>query len=331
MLVEPAIVSGQYKSEGDATIPLEHFYIERHKSGAFRFLLSKLHFSLSTGYGNTMYKHRLDSFGILQEPDSMPKIFDHNNVNLRYSNWFNTVTPNSYAIAPGSFLVNPDTASIGFRSKGLNIPLKATVHVEIGRYRIGGGYSIEYSRVGTFRPIGFTGDVGNFTPAVRSSFLKKYFGMVGGTFYRYDQYLAGADLNIGGYKLGNDFDATLIKKGVYYNLGLFAEREFSEYFKVFIRPSFEIRNYELTVPENGQTIAHRMNSWYINIGARYRLPELRRCPLKDCHAQINHAHGNREYRSRRHPIWKKQNPHYGENYPTILKYKGRNKRKLNPY
>ena len=47
--------------------------------------------------------------------------------------------------------------------------------------------------------------------------------------------------------------------------------------------------------------------------------------------QINHAHGNREYRSRMHPIWKKQNPHYGENYPNLIKYKGKNKYKLNPY
>jgi hypothetical protein len=46
---------------------------------------------------------------------------------------------------------------------------------------------------------------------------------------------------------------------------------------------------------------------------------------------MNHAHGNREYRSRVHPFYKKQNPNYGENYPRLIKYKGKNKRKLNPY
>jgi hypothetical protein len=74
-----------------------------------------------------------------------------------------------------------------------------------------------------------------------------------------------------------------------------------------------------------------MNGFYLNFGATYRIPELRRCFLKDCHAQLNHAHGNREYRSRRHPIYKKQNPHYGENYPVIIKYKGKNKKKIEPY
>jgi hypothetical protein len=74
-----------------------------------------------------------------------------------------------------------------------------------------------------------------------------------------------------------------------------------------------------------------MDGFFVNAGITYRVPELRRCFLKSCHGQINHAHGNREYRSRRHPIHKKQNPHYGENYPVLIKYKGKNKKKINPY
>jgi hypothetical protein len=105
----------------------------------------------------------------------------------------------------------------------------------------------------------------------------------------------------------------------------------SEYFRLFIRPSIEFKGYDLNIAETGTSIRHRMNAFYINVGASYRIPELRRCYNKECRAQINHAHGNREYRSRVHPIWKKQNPHHGENYPNLIKYKGKNKRKLNPY
>ncbi|MFN7258430.1 MAG: hypothetical protein ACK5TU_00905, partial [Cyclobacteriaceae bacterium] len=119
--------------------------------------------------------------------------------------------------------------------------------------------------------------------------------------------------------------------GMYYNLGVTIERDLSEYFKVFARPSFEIKSYVLPIPESGLAIDHSMNAFYINIGVTYRIPELPRCFLKDCHVQINHAHGNREYRSRRHPVYKKQNPGYGENDKTLIKYKGKNKRKLNPY
>ena len=321
----------QYKSEKDATIPLEHFYIERHKSGALRFLLSRLHIGLSTGYGASTFKHKLEGFGILQQPDSLPQIFSSTNPGARYGNWFNTVSANTFPAAAGSFLVDSDTAKIGFRSKAFSIPLKGTVHVAFDRYRIGGGYSYEFMHIGQFRPISYPDDINGFPPLANNFFLKKYFGMIGGMVYRYDEYVLVVDANIGGYKLGKSFDQTLIKKGIYYNLGLSAEREFSEYFRVFVRPSYEIKSYKLTIPETGENIKHRFNAFYVNIGATYRLPEIRRCPLKDCHAQLNHAHGNKEYRSRRHPIWKKQNPHYGENYPTLIKYKGKNKNKLNPY
>ena len=100
---------------------------------------------------------------------------------------------------------------------------------------------------------------------------------------------------------------------------------------MFIRPSYEIKSYKLSALGGSPDFTHKMNAFYINLGATYRLPELRKCFHKQCNAQINHAHGNREYRSRMHPIYKKQNPHHGENYPELLKYKGKNKRKLNPY
>lgn len=329
--VAAAPVFAQYKNEKDASIPLEHFYIQRQKGG-LRTLLSKLHFGLSTGYGRSTLKHELTGFGIIQQPDSVPMIFNSIDSTLKQVNWFNRVTPAFPGAAPGSFLVNSDTAQIGFKAKTFSIPIKATVHIELyDRYRIGGGYSYEFMHIGNFRPISYGSDIKGFAPQANNFFLKKYFGMIGGSVYRYYEYLLVVDLNIGGFKLGNDFDKSVIKKGLYYNLGVSAEREFSEYFRVFVRPSYELKKFDIAVPEGGGAIRHKFNAWYINIGAIYRLPEHPRCFLKECHAQLNHAHGNKEYRSRRHPIWKKQNPHYGENYPTLIKYKGKNKNKLNPY
>ncbi|HYG20083.1 MAG TPA: hypothetical protein VD816_14195 [Ohtaekwangia sp.] len=288
-------------------------------------------FGLSTGYGSTNFKHEFDGFGILQNPDSIPKLFPAGNVSSGYSNWFNKVQPNGNTVQPGAFLVSADTTDIGFQNKAFNIPLKATLHVEFDRYRIGGGYSFEYVNMGTFRPTAYGDDISNFSPDFSSFFLKKYFVLLGASVYRYEDYVLVVDANIGGYSLGSKFDKSVIKKGAYVNLGAAIERDMSEYFKLFVRPSYEIKSYTVNVPETGQSIKHKFNAFYINIGATYRFPELRRCFLKTCHAQINHAHGNREYRSRRHPIYKKQNPHYGENYPNLIKYKGKNKKKLSPY
>jgi hypothetical protein len=320
----------QYEREEDATIPLEHFYIKRQKSG-LRALLSKLYFSFSTGYGNTSFRHELDGFGIIQQPGEAPLIFDENNAGVRYANWTNDIAPSTSAVAPGSFQVRSDTADIGFRSGIFHIPLKATVHIEFSRYRIGGGYSFDYSRIGPFQPLKYGSDIADYSLESSNLFIKHYFGMIGAMVYRYDQYAVVVDANIGGYSLGKDFAKNLMKKSIYLNLGVRGEREFSEYFRLFIRPSYEIKSYKLNIPETTQSLQHRLNGFYVNVGFTYRIPELRRCFLKTCHGQINHAHGNREYRSRRHPIYKKQNPHYGENYPELIKYKGKNKRKLNPY
>ena len=228
-------------------------------------------------------------------------------------------------------MVNSDTADIGFRSKTFGIPLKISLHVEFDRYRIGAGYSLDYTRVGEFKPANYGADIGGYSLERSSMFVKHYFVMLGAMVYRYDQYALVADANIGGYGMGKDFAKNLMKKSIYLNVGMRAEREFSEYFRLFIRPSYEIKSYKLTIPETTQTLQHRLDGFYLNIGFTYRIPELRRCFLRTCHAQINHAHGNREYRSRRHPIYNKQNPHYGENYPELIRYKGKNKKKLNPY
>ncbi len=309
---------------------MDYFYIQRQKSG-LRALLTKLYFSFSTGYATTPFRHKLDGFGIVQQPDSLPRIFNNVNTAVRYSNWTNEVVSSGGTLVPGAYMVNSDTTDLGFRSRTFSIPLKASVHVEFDRYRIGGGYSFDYTRIGEFKPTSYGADIDGYSLERSNMFVKHYFGMIGAMVYRYYEYALVVDANIGGYSLGKEFSGSAISKSMYINIGVQAEREFSEYFRLFIRPSYEVKSYKLAIPETTQTLHHRLDGLYVNVGLTYRIPELRRCFLKTCHAQINHAHGNREYRSRRHPIYKKQNPHYGENYPELIRYKGRNKKKLNPY
>lgn len=327
----PGIVHAQYENESDASVPLEHFYIKRQGTGWFRKVVSKFTFGLSTGFGSTTFRHELSGFGIYQNPSGAPQLFETTNLASGYSNWFNKVTTSTSSIQPGAFRVSADTTEIGFKSKSFNIPLKATIHVEFDKYRIGGGYSVEMTKMNAFRPISYSDRINSYSADFSSFLLQKYFGMIGGTVYRYNEYLLVVDANIGGYNLGKNFDKSVIKKGVFLNIGVAVEREMSEYFRLFIRPSYEIKSYKLNIPETTHSITHKFNAFYVNFGATYRFPELRRCFLKTCKIQMNHAHGNREYRSRVHPIYKKQNPHYGENHPNLIKYKGRNKYKLNPY
>lgn len=323
----PGDLFAQYESEKDASIPLDKFYIKRDGPSGFRRVLSKLTFGLSTGVGLTTFKHEFEGFQLVQNPGAAPMIFTAGSTN-GYTNWFNEAVSGPLSVNGPTF---SSTERIGFKSKSFNIPLRATLHVEIDRYRIGGGYSFEFTSVGAFKPLTHADEINNFDPGFSSFFLKKYFGSFGASVYRYEDYLLVADLNIGGYKLGKKFDNSLINKGLFFNLGVSIEREMSEYFRLFVRPSYDIKSFDFGIPETTNSVAHHFNAFYVNVGATYRIPELRRCFIKQCNSQINHAHGNREYRSRMHPIWKKQNPHYGENYPNLIKYKGKNKYKLNPY
>ena len=328
---EKEVEKGKEKNkEGEESIPLDHFYVDRKGPNFLRILLNKLNFGFSTGYGSTPFKHELNGFGIYQPASGTPIVFNPASPANGYSNWFNQVTPTAITINPGEFAVT-DTASIGFKSKSFTIPLKATIHVEFDRYRIGGGYSFDYTNVNDFEPISFSGDIRNYTPEISSFFLKKYFVLLGASVIRYEEYLLTVDANIGGYKLGNKFDNSIIDRGIFFNLGATIERDMSEYFRLFVRPSYEFKNFDINIVEAGGSIKHKLNAFYFNIGASYRIPELPKCFHKECRVQNNHSHGNRSYRSRVHPIYKKQNPHYGENHPNLIKYKGKNKRKLNPY
>lgn len=329
LLASTSVLHAQ--EEGDKPqFPLDNFYAERKKWP--RNVLKDFHLGISTGFGTTFFSHKLNGFGVFQRPGFTPRIFVAGPaVGSRYSNWVNQIAGDTLSVQPGNFLISSDTATLGFKGRGLNIPLKATLHYEYDRYRIGGGYSYEFMHLGEFRPITHKDRIGNFSAASPNGFMRKYFGLLGVSFYRINDYLFTAEANVGGYKPGRNFNMALIQRGVYVNLGLTIERDFSEYLKAFVRPSYEIKNYTIANPEAGRSIVHNMNGFYLNFGFTYSLPELPKCYHKDCRAQINHAHGDREYRSRVHPVYKKQNPMYGENHPKLIKYKGKNRKKLNPY
>jgi len=333
LILLPCVALAQDEEEDKPVFPLENFYAKRKKNHVLG-ILKDFRFSAGLGYGHTFFSHKLSSgFGIYQPTGYAPQLFDANpGIGNRYINWVNTFALDPTTIKPSAFQASADTTKLGFRGKGLNIPLKLSVHYEfLGKYRLGGGYSWEFMSIGQFHPITYKDKISRFKPSDPNGFMKKYFAVLGVSFWRWNDLLFTADANVGGFKPGKNFNSSLIKKGVYANVGVTVERDLSEYLKLYVRPSFEIKNYTLNLPEGEKSISHSINAFYVNFGLTYAIPELPRCYNKDCHAQINHAHGDREYRSRRHKIWKWQNPNYGQNNPTLIKYKGKNKKKLNPY
>ncbi len=323
----PVALSAQDKDK--TAIPLDHFYVTpRTGSTFFRRVLRNFHFGAYTGYGNTFFKNQLSGVGIYQAPGGMPQLFTTSTA-TRYTNWVNNAGIDTSV--PGNYVVASNPANLSFKGHALNIPLAATVHYEFNRYRIGGGYSYELMSIGSLHPTSLSNKIAAISPSSSTGFVRKYWGMLGVSFYRWNEYLLTGDLQAGSYKLKTNYNTAQVAPGFFFNFGITAERELSEYLKVFVRPAYEIKSYTLALPAGGPSIHYNINAFYVNVGFTYAIPELPRCFLKDCHAQVNHAHGNKEYRSNRHAIYKKQNPGYGENDPVLIKYKGKNKRKINPY
>ena len=330
LLIGILSLPGYVVAQDVPTIPLEKFYVDR-KDRLFRKLLRNFRFSFSTGAGKTYFKHKLDSMGIFQSPTEGPYLFGGNQIPTRgYFQWIDSDIDTVVNAATG-FLVSSDTADLGFKSKAFTIPIKLTIHYEFKNFRLGVGYSKDFIFLKPFTPISFGDTLRSVSASVGSVSTSKWFLVGGYSFYRIDKFLFTGDLQFGTNKFSKKFDGSIIKPSPFFNLGVTVEREMSEYLRLFIRPSFEFKSYTITLPETNHTVKHRSNSLLWNVGITYSIPELPRCRLRQCQIQINHAHGNKEYRSRMHPIWKKQNPGYGENNPKLIKFKWRNRKKINAY
>ncbi|MCB0495643.1 MAG: hypothetical protein KDC79_05880 [Cyclobacteriaceae bacterium] len=304
----------------------------------FRNFLGNFSLHVSSGYGVTFYSHEINGPGILQVKDSTAFLFDNfyvisDTLDAGYSNWVN----NAQA-APGipvgdeDFLLGTDTLAVKYKATGGSIPISLAVSYTYDRYRFGVGFTYEQAFSTKYYPSILPGDLQPFKTNYATSSISRYYLYVGGEVFRSMRHTIAVDATLGTFKFGKKhYNPDQIKTKLFFNLGVSFERSLSEYFKVYVRPSAELKNYSLTVPGLDYKINHFMPAFYLNVGAILRMPDLHKCPISSCNTQRNHPHGDKLYRSRMHPFWKWQNPNYGQNYPQLVKYKGRNKKKLNPY
>lgn len=300
-----------------------------------RTILNQFSIGLTTGYGRTFYKHSPEGFVLIQKKGGLNIIdtasFNANGTNSGYSNWLNDAQiSNELLVSPGDTIVLSDTASLGFRGNGGNVPLVFTLHYNIGRFRIGGGVSAEFASIPDLNPTYKPSPVFiDYKPDVKTSIQTRFFGTLGVRIYDYWDYSFAVDLQAGKLNRGAKFNQDQIESNTYLNLGLSIEKNLSEYFRLIIRPSYDIKKYDLNLPETDLFITHQQSAFYLNLGVSLNYPEIPRCKIGSCRTQLKHIHFGKEYRGQ--PIHRKQNPKYGENHPKLLRYKGRGKGKVNTF
>ena len=324
----------QIHDKEDFAVP-EGFYFDP-KPRHIRNFLSNFNFGFSVGYGATFYSQQMNDFNVLQDSNEGPVIYTGNvgvgdSIFSGINYWYNDIKYAQVVNDNSEFRVGGDSTDLRYKSLGHGIPVSLSIHYDFKNYKIGAGATLEFHLPGEFQPDQFQDQLGSLSPEFKSTFLQKYYGIVGVRIIRYWEFLAGIDARIGVTRFSNKFNRSLVETGVYANLGFPVERQFSEYFRAYVRPSFDYKNYTLNIPESANKVPTSMNAVMLEFGIFYRIPELPKCFIKKCRTQVNHLHGQYQYRSRVHPFYKYQNPHHGQNYPVLIKYKGRNKNKLHPY
>lgn len=204
---------------------------------------------------------------------------------------------------------------------GGGVPIMGTLNFHVNRFRIGGGAGLEFHSIKDEEVAMSQGLINK-----KSTTFTKFYGNLGAEVYQYWDYMLVPEVQVGKIKLGKGFNGDSISNGLFINIGVSVEKVMSEYFRFIAKPSYEFRNFTKT---DAADTKYKMPGLSLMVGFSIRYPDIPRCPISACSTQIMHLHFGNEYRGKPLPI--KQNRKYGELNKRLLKYRGKNKKKLNPY
>ena len=282
-----------------------------------RKILSKFTFSLSTGYQWNSYRIEPSDYlmvnyaeeavlGIGQWPSTI--------VNRGFSHWLtNPQGPVNLNRDQIQQVFGGDSLANAWRGVGQSIPVHLTLHYVLAeRVRLGLGIQQEFGqgpdrvrRLGTSSgesQVDYPGSNVNF---------RRVFLYLGAKIMDYKRYTLSADVQVGNSRYRGDFDTTAVGSNTI-NLGLAVEYNFSIYSATFVRAGVESRSYTLNKANLPLPLEVNNPVYGITFGLRFRIPDLKSCPISSC--QVRYIHGHNGYEFRGSSIFRKQNLKYGEGY-----------------
>ncbi len=312
---------------------------------------------MQIGYSNTAYKHDLKGFYFFQDTASQ---FIVNNTGEGlpaqvngFTDWLNDPRPTDtidveedfgvpFALVnpvfnprldPSTFQLDTDTADLGFEGFANGIPFLISAHYEYEDFRVGLGWSYEQQWIKQLKPTSFTNQIRIYEPNFKTTRLTKFFGLFGYRFYQYWDYDFVGEIQVGRAGYGPAFGDAL-SRGLFLNVGISIENNWSQYFRVIVKPSYDFKKYTINIPGGG-SVTHKQGAFLIQGGISINIPEIPRSPYKSDHVQLKHVitdpNTGRLTEVRGQSIFKKQNPKVGQNHRKLFRYKFRNRKKLNPY
>lgn len=325
-----------------------------------RAVLNQFSITVTTGYNSTKYSHDLSGFWYLQSAEEQfisPNTGEPLGTEFDvYNNWFNNPALSQAVVLIDTFDVpfppianpvnnplllrdlqayNADSLGLGFEGRSWGIPINLGVRYNYQKFRVGLGLGLEFHTVKSMSPTVDDLNIRSYQPDFKKAVFFSYYLNLGYRFYDFWDWSFAGEIEIGKQNMGKKFNKSLMNQGIFFNLGVSIEKNLSEYFRIVIKPSYDFKNYTMTVPETGLSIQHKNPTFKVNFGVSITIPEIRRSPMKSDHVQLKHLYTDpqtgRVEEVRGQPIWKKQNPKVGENHRKLWRYKYKNRKKLNPY
>lgn len=299
--------------------------------------LNKFNLQMEKGYGYFSYQNELTDVSVIRNPRGdllyivpLGQEAQRGGTFNGYSNWFNDLrTVDIFRIHDDSQIVRTDTAAFVYENNGRINPLTLRLtysfnRVDKQRLKTTGDRVMtedEFLRVGVgistgainFRNTVNTQEVdsriGSFALPQTKFSSSRMFGSVSYNAYTFVDFALWVDLTAGVWKTkATDINQDLVTYNPFFNIGLLFETTISKYFKVYVRPSFEMRSYSLA--DEFITTNHSFSVFSIAFGALIKYPTYPRNKHGANRVEMEHVFNGRIYRGR--SIFQPQNPRTGQ-------------------
>ncbi|WP_157716247.1 hypothetical protein [Roseivirga echinicomitans] len=316
-----------------------------------REMLNKFNLQLEKGSGFFLYENELTDVSVVRNPRGDQLYIvpigqeSTSGPYHAYSNWFNDLTPTSiYRIDDDSQIVRTDTSSVIYKNSGTVNPFTLRLSFSLNKVdklrlkttgervmsdkeflRVGVGISsgtLKFTNMVNYQEV--DDRLGYFNVPQTKISTTKLFASLTYNAYTFMDFSFMIDAGGGFWKTkASDLNQDLVTYDPFFNVGVIMEKQVSKYFKLYLRPSFEMRKYSLS--DEFITTAHSLSLFTIDIGALIKYPTYPRNRHGANRVQMEHVFNGRIYRGR--SIFQPQNPRagqFGQNKKKKVKYGGRN-------
>lgn len=325
-----------YQGFAPGQVPLTPEQKQKQLITPWRSVLNKFNFSIEKGYGYFSYQNPLEGVSVVRNPRGDLLYITPTGESsgqgpiVGYTNWFSDLTPVDITrIDDDAEVVGVDTTNFIYKNNGRINPFTLRLSFSINKVdkkhlkrtgerrmtdnellRIGGGISFGKLK---FRNSINTQDVNarlrSFTLPLTEISTTKLFGSVTYNAYSYGDLSLLIDVSGGVWKTkSNTLNQSLVKYDPFFNFGVIFEQKVSKYFKVYIRPSFELRQYNIS--NDALAVSHKFSIFSIDIGALIKYPTYPRNKFKAHRVKMEHIFNGKIHRGR--SIFSRQNPRAGQ-------------------